>query len=148
LKNHNKMILFPQPHFWTFWDFIAEAGESPIQEWLDGLSLAAQLTFNSILKQAHKTKSPLEWTGFKRFLAGKKFQKERLWELYFKADGKQYRVVGKFGDNTKQAILLCGCYHKGDVYSPAEALNTAYKRARALAQGKGKLSVREIRIDI
>jgi len=75
-------------------------------------------------------------------------RRERIWELRFYADGRQYRILGKFGSIRKQAILLCGCYHKGRVYTPANAIETACKRSRALGSGEAKLCARKIRDNI
>ena len=82
-------------------------------------------------------------------MQGKKYKSEKIWELAFVADRRQHRILGKF-DLTKrrQAILLCGCYHKQNVYEPAKALDTAYKRSKALSEGKGSLYERKIKEDI
>jgi len=48
-------------------------------------------------KMQAKRRNHLEWLCFKRFLKGKKYEQERLWELKFMPDRKEFRLVGRFG---------------------------------------------------
>ena len=116
--------------------------------WYEDLSPSAQVQFDTLLKDACKVEDPRNWVCFKRFLQGKKYKSEKIWELAFVADRRQHRILGKFGTKRRQAILLCGCYHKQQVYVPAKAIDTAYKRSKALSEGKGSLYERKIREDI
>jgi hypothetical protein len=83
--------------------------------------------------------------GFK-YLQGKP-KEESIWQLDFVADRRQYRVLGVFGQGRKKAVLILGCYHKGDLYTPREALETARKRAKTLREGKAELYERKIKSD-
>jgi hypothetical protein len=56
-------------------------------------------------------------------------------------------VLGVFGQGRKKAVLILGCYHKGDFYTPGEALETARKRAKTLREGKAELYERKIKSD-
>jgi phage-related protein len=133
---------------WTFRDFQFSEDSNPIEDWYKSLSEEGRSEFDTLLKVNQKTDSPIQWIGFKRFLKGKKFERERIWELEFRADKRQYRVLGRFGQIRKQAIILLGCYHKGTVYTPADALEQAYKRAKLLAEGRALTCDRPIREDI
>jgi hypothetical protein len=133
LTNHIKVISFPSPAQWIFRDFV-DSGVNRIQDWYEGLSEEAQDQFDSLLKNTSKIPNHLQWGGFK-FLKGEA-KKERLWQLDFFADDKQFRVIGVFGLGQKQAALILGCYHKGPVYTPRDAIETACKRAKALREGK------------
>lgn len=117
-----------------------------IEDWYAELSDEAQFTFDNMLKNHRKIESIANWTGFK-FLKGK-LQEEKVWQLDFIADKRQYRILGVFGQGPKKAALIMGCYHKGDVYTPREALETARKRAKALREGKAGLHERKIKTDI
>jgi hypothetical protein len=75
-------------------------------------------------------------------------KKHRIWQLDFVVDGRQYRVLGVFGSLRKQAVLLVGCYHKGKIYTPPNALETASKRARLLREMKAGIRGRTIKFDI
>lgn len=125
---------------------MSPAGNNRIEEWVQGLSGEAQLFFNSILSNIRNTDKPQEWTAFKRFLSGK-YRKDRIWELQFITDKRQYRVLGVFGPARKEATLLVGCYHKQRVYQPPNALDEAVKRQKALSEGRATRRERQVRTD-
>ncbi len=101
------------------------------------------MTFDTLLKNQQKIESVLNWNGFK-YLKGK-LKEERIWQLDFIADKRQYRLLGVFGEVRKSAVLILGCYHKGDNYTPLDALKTARKRAQALREGRAKTYERKIK---
>lgn len=103
------------------------------------------MVFHSTLKEARKRQNHLEWLSFKRFLKGK-YEQESLWELQFKANRREYRLICRF-DGAKRAVIFCGCYHKGSVYTPKEALDTALRRAKDLSLGKAGRRERTINDD-
>ena len=119
---------------------------NPIEDWYQKeLSEEAQFTFDTLLRNQRKVESVLNWTGFK-YLKGRP-KEERIWQLDFIADKRQYRLLGVFGDERKKAVLILGCYHKGDNYTPKDSLETARKRARALREGKAVTIERKIKSD-
>ena len=139
------MIFFPSPLFWSFLDYVAD-GRNLIEEWYQKeLSEEAQFTFDAVLKNQQKVDSVLNCTGFK-FLKGRP-KEERIWQLDFIADKRQYRLLGVFGQVRKNAVLILGCYHKGDNYTPKDALEMARKRAKALREGRAQTHEREIKSD-
>lgn len=144
MQNHKKVIFFPCPPLWSFFDYV-EGKHNPIEDWYEGLSEEARFTFDAVLKNHQKVASHLDWTGFK-YLKGK-LQEERIWQLDFRADKRQYRLLGVFGQERKSAVLVLGCYHKGDNYTPSDALETARKRAKALRERKAQLSERTVKSD-
>jgi phage-related protein len=139
------VIPFPSPTLWSFFDYV-EGARNPLEEWYEELSEEGRFTFDALLKNTQKIESLLNWNGFK-YLKGKP-QEERLWQLDFIADKKQYRLLGVFGDVRKRAVLILGCFHKGTVYTPQNALETACKRAKALREGRAGTRERKIRTDI
>ena len=142
---HKNVIEFPLSGVWSCFDFGYLNGTNPIEDWYQELSDDAKLHFDGLLKDNHKTENPIHWIGFRRYMKGK-LQEEKIWELGFYAAARQHRVLGKFGAIRKHAILLIGCYHKAHVYTPADALEAAYKRAKALSEGR--LHERKIRYDL
>jgi len=144
LRNHTKVIPFSSFTSWRFFDYV-EGNQNPIEDWYKGLSEEGKFAFDFLLKNTQKTESHLHWGGFK-YLRGKP-KEERLWQLDFIADKRQYRLLGVFGDLRKQAVLILGCYHKGDVYTPQSSLETACKRAKLLREGKADTRERKIRTD-
>lgn len=147
MPNNKIVIPFPQPETWTFYDWVDRHGANPIDDWLEGESDEVRMVFNSTLKEAQKRKNHLEWLCFKRFIKGKKFEEERIWELQFRANRREYRLLGRF-DGQMRAIVFCGCYHKGSVYTPKDALETALRRAKELAAGKADRRERKIQDDL
>lgn len=126
-------------------DFV-QGGKNLIEDWYLELSEEARFTFDAVLKNHQKIDSITDWTGFK-FLKGK-LHEEKIWQLDFIADKRQYRILGVFGQGPKKAALVLGCYHKGDNYTPRDALETARKRAKALREGKAELRERTVKSDI
>ena len=146
MQNHKNVIPFPLPAYWSFFDYV-EDGANRIEEWYQQqLSQDGRDAFETVLKNTRKIQDHLHWGGFK-YLKGRP-KEERLWQLDFWADKRQYRLLGVFGEVRKQAVLILGCYHKGDVYTPKEALETACKRAKALREKRAKTSERKIRDNI
>lgn len=148
MPNNKKVIPFPQSGFWTFYDWVDGDGSNPIEKWLAGESEECdevRMVFNSVLKEARKRRNHLEWTCFRHKMQGK-LKAEGINELGFKAARKQYRLLVKF-DGELQTVILCGCFHKGGRWTPTDALETAVKRARALAQRKAKRRERTIQDD-
>jgi hypothetical protein len=147
LTHNKKVILFPQAKstVWLFEDFVHPNGSNPIQEWLNQQSDEVQEMFNSVLKNMRDTEQHIDWVSWRRFLQGEA-RKHRIWEIGFQAEGRQYRVMGVFAGR-KLVILLAGCYHKGKVYTPHDAIDSAIKSTRALKEGAGKTSARQVRID-
>jgi hypothetical protein len=140
------VIPFPQSGIWKFYDWVDGDGSNPIEKWLAGESDEVRMMFNSALKEAWKCRNYLNWSCFRHKMRGKPGT-EGVNELGFPADGRQYRLLVKF-DGELQAVILCGCFHKGGTWSPADALETAVKRAKALSQGKASRRERTIQNDL
>lgn len=90
--------------------------------------------------------------GFRGFLKGKS-REHKIWELGFTSNKRQNRILGIFSEKERrQAIFLIGCYHKQKRYTPANALDTAFKRARDLQkdlqEGRASLNERAIKLDL
>lgn len=147
LQNRIKVILSVQPvYYWSFSDYV-EGSHNPVQDWYGGeLSDSGRLQFDALLKNTAKIESHLQWAGFK-FLKGEP-KKHRIWQLDFIAENRQYRILGIFGSVRRQAILLLGCYHKGKIYTPPNALDTGCKRAKNLTDQKAGTIGRQIKHDL
>lgn len=127
---------------WTFKDY-TEGGQNPIENWYENdLSDVGKFAFDALLKDRAKTSNHLEW-GLKP-LQGKA-RKLHIWELKFIAEARQHRVLVVLGA-AKEAVLLIGCYHKGKVYTPPNALDTAVQRAKALRDKKPGIATIERKV--
>jgi hypothetical protein len=142
LPNNKKVIPFPQSGLWRFYDWAEIGGSNPILGWLDDQSNEVQFTFNSVLKEAQKRRNHLEWPCYRHKMKGD----EGIHELGFKVEGRQYRLLVKF-DGAMQTVILCGCYHKMNRWTPSDAPETAEKRAKALSAGKAIKRERSIQVD-
>jgi len=130
---------------WTFYDYV-EGDRNPIQDWYENeLSDGGRFGFDGLLKNSAKTRSELQWSGFK-YPKGE-LRKEKIWQIAFVADGKQYRLLGVF-QAARRAFLLIGFYHKGKIYTPPNAFDTAIRRAKALREGRAGTRERKIKFDL
>ena len=59
-----------------------------------------------------------------------------LGELRWKAEQKQHRLIGYFSGDVWIAVM--GCTHKGKIYDPRDALETADRRRKEIESGKVK----------
>ncbi len=145
MQNHIDMISSGVVVHWTVHDWV-EGQSNPVDEWHGRLSDAAKLQFNALFKNICKEPNHLFWGGFK-FPKGE-LRQERIWQLDFVADKKQYRVLGIFGGVQRQLVLLEGLFHKGKVYTPPNAFENAIKRAKRLREKKASTRERKIRFDL
>lgn len=141
------MILFPKPlRHWSFWDYV-EGQTNHIEDWYQReLSREGKDKFDALLKNIAKIQDAHQWGGKFKPLQGQPKQ-EAVWQLDFIADKRQYRLHGVFRPG-RQAVLLSGCFHKGKRYTPENAIETAWKRARKLREGRATTHERKIKHDI
>lgn len=149
MTHNKKVILSTQPPpKWRYWDFVYLNGTNPIEVWYQALPEDIRDTFDALLKNNQKTKLPLQWTGFRKYLQGGNLQKYKVWELEFRGeDGLAHRMMGVF-EGAQRAIFLIGCYHKGGNYTPSNALVTAAQRASLLTQKGANTIERPVKSDI
>ncbi len=132
---------------WRFWDFVYTNNSNPIEDWYQNdLSDESRFDFDNLLKNICQIENHLEWGCFRGMMKGK-LREQRIWELGFVSDSRQYRLLGIFGPMRRNVVLLVGYYHKQKVYTPADALNSAYIRSKALSEGRTTYHERKIRID-
>jgi hypothetical protein len=143
-KDNKKVILsFPEPTTWTFLTYV-EDGVDVIDEWYKAQTFEARMAFDKVLKANVKIKDHQHWTGYRHKLKGKK---RKIFEIEFSADKRANRVLCIF-DGVKRAVLLIGCYHKNNLWTPSGAPDIAAKRAEKVMNGTAKLNIRQIRNDL
>lgn len=145
MSSHKKNVIpFPSKN-WKFFDFI-EDKVNVIQQWYDGETEDAQNAFDKLLKQNIKIELPLRWLGYRHKLTKdkKNLVMKKVFELEFKTpDNRANRVMCVF-NGEKRMVMLCGCYHKSNVWTPAGALEAAERRAKLVLEGKAVIREREI----
>lgn len=62
-----------------------------------------------------------------------------LYELRWKSGGVQHRLIG-YTSAGHEFLLLIGCTHKGKVYDPPSALQTATERKKLVQTGAATTS--------
>lgn len=115
-------------------DYVSPAGNNQITSWSeDTLSIQGQSDLNELLRVLSKTEVWV-YPDFKSLSGNLK----GFGEIRWKEGGKQMRLIGVAGV-TKQYILLIGCSHKGRVYDPPDALDTALTRKKTLDKKTGSI---------
>src|ERR1035438_4236115 len=113
-----------------FLDFKSAAGNNLLSEWYCQQSFDCRAMFDSLLEVLGKSK---EWK-YPEF----KFLDDGIGEIRWNAGKVQHRVMGCSWKDPHGYLLLIGCTHKQNIYSPPDALATAKKRRNGpLYQGKG-----------
>ena len=134
------------PVVWRFWDY-GTPESNLFDEWYSSQSEETRDQVDGILKNCHNVEDHHQWLAFKRFLKGE-YASSKIWEMRFKSEKREYRILGIFGTKRKEAILLMGCYHKDGNYTPHAALDIAFQRATNFKLGKGRVRERKIKTDL
>ena len=147
MTNHKKVIQFVSPPApqWSFFDFVYLGGRKPISDWYENeISDRGRFSFDALLKNNQKTPNHLEWGGFEKHMKGL-LKGHQIWQ--WKIPGEvQYRMLGVF-NGPKKAVFLMGYYHKGGVYTPPDALETALQRKKLLERRECMLDERKVKTD-
>jgi hypothetical protein len=112
---------------WSYWWYGDPNGPDPWHLWYDGLDAQTRGRHDNMFRFL-ETRSTWREPHAKTLDDG-------LVEIILK--GKvQHRLLGFYGPNYQFTVVL-PCIHKGTVYTPANALETARQRMRALQTGSG-----------
>ena len=126
--------------YWKFFDYLSDQGKNYIEVWLNGLAIQAQEDFYALLLILRKERQWKHEPYYKALNIGKA---SGLGEIRFKGDRKQLRVIGADGKSPSSYVLFLGCSHKGKVYDPPSAFETAAKRKRNFETGIGSTNERK-----
>lgn len=122
---------------WRFFDYCDRSGRSVIDEWLAEISAVARELFLARVRDIRKTANHREW-GLTRLRLN-----TAMFKIEVKADKREYRVPLIFRPGQRrQCVLLLGYYHKQSVYTPADALATAARRAQEVQAAQATLAER------
>lgn len=117
---------------WTFFDYVSPAGNDLVAKWVEGLSVPDRSDLEALLRILSRQKI---WVGDEfKWLSGKKFQ--GLGEIRFESQqGTPLRLIGTKTGTPNHFVFLIGCSHRSRKYDPANALDTAVKRRKAVLNG-------------
>ena len=131
---------------WSFKDYLTPAGTNVIAQWYrKELSPQEQADMDALLETLEKTEV---WPHDNfRALSGAKYA--GLWEIRWWGDQRvPLRLIGYLDRDKKEFMLLMGCNHKGKIYKPPGAIDTALTRWKQLTnEGQGGNCDHEIQID-
>lgn len=119
---------------WNFKTYVSATGRSDVQNDIDALDEDVREHFLSRLRYLANTPK-IDWHEPQ---AKKLKGVEDVYEIRFKAGNIQYRPLGWFGPGERDFTILVWAYKKQNVYTPAEAINTAENRGKLLRKGKAK----------
>jgi hypothetical protein len=105
-----------------------------IAEWSgDVLGIEAQAEFDNLLIELAATpRASWGMPDFKPLGGG-------IFEIRFKADGRQYRPLGYDGPGPHEFTVLVGAYKKMNRWTPPDARKTAVKRRKEIKNGVRKV---------
>ncbi len=105
--------------------YLSPAGGDKIAEWYGGLSPQEKADTDEFVADMRKT---ADWVmpSYKPSLRGY----PKLGELRWDSCRKKHRLLGFLKDGKFFAVM--GCYHKQQIYTPADALEQAEKRRKQI----------------
>ena len=113
---------------WRFRTYVSETGRGEVQKHIDALDVEAAEFFRAAVRWL----APMPASEWHEPKAKKLHGYKELYEIRFKANGVQQRPIGFFGPESNQFTILIWATHKQRVYKPAEALDTADRRRKAV----------------
>ncbi len=115
-------------------------------DWDAEKTFAAELEFEQLIKLSSRTRNFWDWVNW-RHKCRDEAGRCGVVELGFNADKRPYRVLAMF-HGSMRIVVLCICYHKGQVWTPKDAIEIATSRAKRVLAGKAKLNVIKITDDL
>lgn len=117
----------------VFRDYVSPGGRNQIAEWYKRFSPQVRSDFDTLLGILRRTR---EWRKPEfKLLKGKLYK--GLGEIRWETANVQHRLIGCTGSQQGEYIFLIGCTHKGRIYTPPSALDTAIQRMKFLRTGEG-----------
>ena len=116
---------------WKFKSYVSESGRNDVQQTIDRYDPYGRQSFaRAVAHLAVSLKS--QWHE----PHGKKLKNEDpIYEIRYKAFKRQERALGYFEDSSGSFVVVLVCYHKGRVYKPPKAFDTAHKRIKEVQSG-------------
>ena len=112
---------------WIFKDFVSDRGENDIRRWLNTLPKKVVFKIETRLKylqEVDQLKFPYveKWTG-----------EEDLFEVRVVFSGVQYRILGCYGQERTDFLLLIGAVEKDWQLEPKNAVKIAKSRMQLIS---------------
>ena len=112
--------------------YVGATGRSDVKEVIDAYDIKSKVAFMTAIRHLHVTPRS-QW----QVPQWKKVQSYAgLYEIRYKANNNQTRALGKFCETTENMFVITMiCTHKGKVYDPPNAFETAEKRYKSISKG-------------
>lgn len=125
---------------WKFRTFVSATGRKDVQADINRLGIDGLEGFKAQVKYLRV--APIaEWhEPHAKKLKGYDW----LYEIRFKDTNRQVRAIGFFGLGPDEFTILISATHKGNVYKPHNAFDTAETRRKALLTGDASTASLEI----
>ncbi len=109
---------------WRLFQYVSATGRRAIDDWRRKLPIGGpRADLDAFLKLMAKSEK-WEYPDIDS-LKGDRYK--GLTELRWKSGGVQHRILG-YATNAYNYLMLVGCTHKGQVYKPPDAMETARRR--------------------
>lgn len=124
---------------WLFRTYVSQSGRNNVQKSVDALAPAVLQHFAARVRYLANTMK-VDWHEPQ---AKKLSGTEGIYEIRFKS-AIQYRPLGFFGPGPDEFTILVWASKKGSVWTPAEAIETAAHRKKAILKGEGSCVALEV----
>ncbi len=116
---------------WNFRTYVSPTGRNDVQAEVDGYDDYAREAFSRAVEHLAITPK-VQWDE----PHGKKLKNEDpLYEIRYKANNRATRALGYFAPDGRTFVIVLCCYHKGRVYTPPDAFDSAHRRIRQIEAG-------------
>lgn len=116
---------------WKFRTYVAPSGRTDVQHTIDDYDVYGRNKFaRAVMHLAVSPKSQWDEPHAKKLK-----NEDPIYEIRYQAFKRQERALGFFDDETGVFVIVLVCYHKGRVYKPAEAIDSAHRRIAEVRAG-------------
>jgi hypothetical protein len=113
---------------WTFVEYVSGRGLGTVTAWLAEGSVTRRAEFHTRLRFLAPIRNRLDWEDSSFRKMRRAAGRAGLYEIRWKADSTQWRVLGFFRDGQREFVMVMGCSHKQQIYTPRDAIEKAIDR--------------------
>lgn len=122
---------------WSFETYVSPTGRADVQASIDGFDDYGSQSLQRQIEHLSVT----EIKGWDEPQAKKLKNEDPIYEIRFKANRRSTRALGYFRKQRKNVfVIVLICYHKGSVYTPANAFESAHTRIKQIENGSASTS--------
>lgn len=126
MKHHNFDMVQ-----WNFSVYVSPTGRNDVQKTIDEYDDYGSEAFQRAVEHLAVTPKN-QWQEPQ---AKKLKNEDPIHEIRYKADNRATRALGYFAEDGCTFVIVLICYHKGRVYTPPDAIQSAHKRLKQIQNG-------------